>query len=196
MAAAQHQGEIVGQGQFELRQGLDDGHLGIVDQYHDMRQFDGRLLPHPDAGGQAVEDRPLGGADERGGTGPIVVGFEIERNHQPRARRARLRPPFDQHEPRRLGFENPLGEIAFHGPVDGGDARGTVCLVEIDLGEDQVEGRGMPLGQTLDFMPVFGLRGILVAGDHRPAGRIEIGSGEQKGRHLKGKGGKGHRRHP
>ena len=53
--------------------------------------------------------------------------------------------------------------------VDTGDARLEVGFVQVDFGEDEVEGGGGLPDDALHLAPVLGLRGELIAGDHGPA---------------------------
>ena len=187
-AGSEHQLEVVELGHpgFSLGQGAQDGVSGVVDEDHDVGQLDGRAFADPDPGRDTVEDRPFRGPDQRRRAFSEIVGLQVEGGHEAPARlfagRAfHVHAAFD-------AFKEPFGHIPPHRIADAGDAVFGPGLVEIDLGIDQVEGRGGRADERGGPVPVFRFRGVLVAGDDRPFGQIGPFSGQEDIGDLKADG--------
>ena len=75
MAALQHQIKVIGKGIIAagIRQGLNHGFFGIVQQHHHMGQFQHSAAAHGQTGRNALHHRVFAGADQRLGAFFIAV---------------------------------------------------------------------------------------------------------------------------
>ena len=167
-AAAQHQLDVVGFFEIFQEERFDNRALRIVDQHHDMRRLQRRLLPHLYPRRQATLVGALGGADQLLGPVAIIILLKVERDDQPFARRGAPDITLDQHNTGPLLAQHSIRQIFLHPLVDTGDDFFAVGRVEIYLRKNQVQRRGGGPNDPPYFLPVFGLRGVLVAGDDRP----------------------------
>ena len=173
-AALHHQIEVV-EDLHALLGGGDGLHadfLGVVDQQHDVGQLNGRILPHPHPGRDALQHRALGSPDEGAGTRGIVVLLQVHRRHQARPHRAVGLGPLDVDNGILQRLENVPGQVVRHGAVDIRDVLLHVGVVELALRQDQPQRTGRVAGDPVHLLPVLRLAGELVAGHHRPLGHI------------------------
>ena len=165
--------EIVQQREiFTLRfQIFQDDIFGVVVQYHYMRQLVKRVLAYLQAGRYAFDDRRLGGADRRGVPLLIGIAFEIERENDAEPRRRKICRALHEHKARGQFFEHVLRTVFPHG---GKDCRASFITVafQIQFGKDQTERRWLFADRSVQFFPIFFIRGMLVAGDDRPRGHV------------------------
>ena len=96
------------------RKRLDHQAIRIVNQHHNMRQFQRRVLPHPDARRQAAFDRPFGRPHPRLAARLIVIRFEVDLSDQPMAHLSRGQLPFQIEVAVRKGAEQPFRKVFLH----------------------------------------------------------------------------------
>ena len=170
VAAVLHEVGIIqlgeGAGLFEQR--LDDPAVGVVDEDHDVRQLEAGALAHLQTGRDALNDRLFGRADKGRRAGGVLVGLQIDREHDAAARRRATGPAFGQYRAGRQGTQRAVLHVLLHGLVDALDMGRDVCVLEIDLRQGQTQRRRCVADDAVGLCPVFGLRGVLVAGDDRP----------------------------
>ena len=154
-----------------LGERLDDGALRIVDQNEDVRQLQRRALADSETRRNALDDRALGGADQRRCALVIIIAFEIERHDKSPARVAR-HGTSDQHKALRLGFQDALRHILAHVAADRCDALRFAVLAQERFRQEQVKRRRSVADVGARRLPVFGLRGELVARDDRPLRKV------------------------
>ena len=167
-----------------LEQRLDDGSPGIVDQHHDVRRLQGRLLAHRYAGRQAVAIGPLRAANQFPRTRPVVERVEVEGDHKPSSPHGPTNCAFNEHESGRLMLEDAAIEVLDHASVDPRGRLGTVGAPELRLGQDEVECRRSITDEARGLLPVIGLGRVLIAGNHRPRLHGDICPGQQQRRHM------------
>ena len=155
-----------------VKQRLDDPAVRVVDQDHDMRQLHARALPHLEPRRDTLDHGFFGRADERSRAGGVLIGLQIDREHDTAARAGAARPALGQDDARGQGAQRAVRDVTAHGLVDARGAVGDVVVLQIDLGQGQAQGRGRVPDDAVRLGPVFGLRGILVAGDDRPFGEV------------------------
>ena len=174
VAAVLHEVGIIqlgeGAGLFEQR--LDDPAVGVVDEDHDVRQLEAGALAHLQTGRDALDDRLFGRADKGRRAGGVLVGLQIDREHDAAARRRAAGPAFGQYRAGRQGTQRAVLHVLLHGLVDALDMGRDVCVLEIDLRQGQTQRRRCVADDAVGLCPVFGLRGVLVAGDDRPFGQV------------------------
>ena len=187
MAALHHQLKVVDllHGAGGRPNGLNAGLLGVVDQEHHVGQLDRRVLADPDPGGDALQDRALGGPDEGAGAGGVVVLLQVHRRHQAGAHLAVRLGALNVNDGIGVGLEDVPGQIVVHGAVDVGNVLVHVGIVELALGQDQAQGAGRVAGNAVHLLPVLGLGCELVAGHHGPAGHVAVlGQQDVRGLHA------------
>ena len=182
--AALHQLEIVRRFQVVLEQRLDDGSLGIVDEHHDVRRFQGRLPTHGDAGRQAVAVRPLRAANQFPCAWSVVECVEVQGDNQPSSRGRPTDRAFNEHESGRLRFEYTARQVLVHAAVDRRDHARAVIAPELRLGKNEMERRRSVADEPSGLKPIVRLGRVLVAGDHRPGLQGHIGPRQQQRRHM------------
>ena len=102
----------------------------------------------------------------------VYSGLQIDREHDAAARRRAAGPAFGQYRAGRQGAQRAVLHVLLHGLVDALDMGRDVCVLEIDLGQGQTQGRRCVADDAVGLRPVFGLRGVLVTGDDRPFGQV------------------------
>ena len=184
MPAAEHQIGVVKRPEFVrfLQQRLDDRAARVVDQNKNVRQLDGRAAADPKPRRNARNDRPLGRADQRRRASVVIVAFEVERQHKPAARVAGGSST-NEHKPLGQRLQHAAVEIIAHLPPDAGNAFGLVRFAEERLGQDQIERGGRVADECAGALPVFGLRGVLVARNDCPFRKIRSRRGKHHIRH-------------
>ena len=184
-AAALHELEVVGWRPVLRKQRFDDRTLGIIDKHHDVRRLQERVAAHRGARRQPRPVRAFGAADESPGAGPIVETLQIQRHHQSPSRRA-AEGAFHQHEARRHGHQHVFRVFA-HALVDGGNRRVPIGVAaQFGLRQHEMQRGRMVAGQLPGLLPVGRLRGVLIAGDHRPRGQRHARLRQQQRRHVQG----------
>ena len=161
-----------------LKQRLDDAAVRVVDQDHDVRQLHARALAHLEARRDALDHGFFGRADERGRAGGVFIRFEIDREDNAAARAGAARPALGEHHTGGKRAQRAVGYVAAHGLVDLRGAPGNIRVLQIDFGQRQPQGGGGVADDAVGLCPVFGLRGILVARDDRPLGKVRAFAGE------------------
>lgn len=146
--------------------------LGVVDQDHDMRQLKARALAHLQTGRDALNDRLFGRADEGRRTRGVLVSLKIDSQNDAAARAGAAGPALGQHDTGRKRAQRTVCNVLLHGLVDALDVRSNVRVLKVDLGQGQTQGRRRVANDAVGLRPVFGLRGVLVAGDDRPFGQV------------------------
>ena len=177
--ASLHEVEVVHLLQARAEQGLDDGPAGVVDEDHDVRGLDGRVLADLYPGREAFDDGPLGCPDEAFGAFMEIVPLEVEGHHEALARAPPGGDPVNEDEARPLRSERAVVEILPHAGIDLSRGLFVVALLEVRLGEDDMKGGRVLPHEVPDPFPVFGLRGVLVAGDHGPSREVDALSRQQ-----------------
>ena len=167
-------------------QGFDDGFIRVVDQQHDVGKLYGSVLPHLHPGRDAGEDRPLRGPDQCAGAGGEVILVQVHHTDEAVADLAVGLGALDVDEGAGQGLEHAVVQILLHGRVDGGDIAVHIGAVELSLRQDQPQGGGSVPDGVLHRLPVFRLRGELVAGHHGPLGHVRV-LGQQDVRGVKAK---------
>ena len=186
MAAALHQVEVIELFHRAGRGGerLDHGAVGVVDQQHDVRQLDRRAAAHAGAGWDAVENRPLGRADERAGAGGEVVCVKVDHADQTVADAAVGLLTLDIEQGLRQQGKDVVGEVFVHRAVDACDIFVHVGILQLRLRQDQAQGGRGVADLLLHGLPVFRLRGELVTGHDGPLCHI-LSLGQQDIRRIK-----------
>ena len=154
------------------RQGFDDGSLRVVDQQHDVGQFDGCVLPDPNTGRDAGEHGALRGADQRAAAGGKVVLLQVHHANQAMAHLAVRLGALDIDERILERPEHAAVQILFHGRVNVRNVFVHVGVVQLRLRQNQPQSRGRVAHGVLHRLPVFRLRGKLVTGHHGPLGHV------------------------
>ena len=130
-----------------------------------MGQLDGGVFPHRHSGRDAGEDGALGGSHQTLSSRLVVVLLQIYHAHQAPAHLSALQNALHIEQGVGVADKAALPEAAAHGVVDLHDVGLHICY---------------PL-------PVFRLRGILVAGHHAPLGVFTV-LGQQNVRGTEGQG--------
>ena len=141
-----------------------------------MRELRLRVFAYPDAGRNSLENRPLGGADERMILRPETVRLEIDRQNDADPALS-VHPPFDEGHAS-APPENALRDIAFDCGIDCPNTR-LLPLSEPNLREGAPKRGGLVPHEGFKRLPVFGFARVLVAGNRRPARQIDAGGGQQ-----------------
>ena len=140
----------------------------IIGQQQRVGELQRGVLPQGHPGREPVEIHPLRGPHRRAGVLLIVVGLQIHRTQQaPPHLTAPQRPLHIDHGGGQPA-ETLLPQIVGHGIVDLHDVRLHIGPVQTTLREDQPQGGGGAAHKVLHPLPVFRLRGVLIAGHHRP----------------------------
>ena len=105
-----------GAGLFEQR--LDDPAVGVVNEDHDVRQLEAGALAHLQTGRDALNDRLFSRADKRCRAGGVLVGLQVDREHDAAARRRAAGPAFGQYRAGRQGAQRAVLHVLLHGLVD------------------------------------------------------------------------------
>ncbi len=155
-----------------------------------MGQLDGGVAAHARARGDTVEHGALRRADQRAGAGSEVVLVEIDHTDQTVADLAVALAALDVDQRILERFEDALFEILAHGGVDVGDEFINIGRFEIGLGQDEAQGGRRAADGLFHALPIFGLRGELVAGDDRPLAHVNILLGQKNVGGVKAKLGK------
>ena len=159
--------------------GLHTDFFGVVDEQHHVGQLDGGVLPHPHAGGDALQHGALGGPDEGPGAGGVVVLLQVHRRHQAGPDRPVGLGALDVDDGLAVGGEDVPGQVVLHGAVDGGDVLVHVGVAQLALRQNQAQGGGSVSGDAVRLLPVLRLGGKLVAGHHGPPVHVGAGLGQQ-----------------
>ena len=184
MAAVFHEVEVIdalhraGSG----GQGLDHGLFGVVDEQHDVGQLDGGVAAHAGARGDTVEHGALSRADQRAGAGGEVVLVKVDHTDQAVADLAVALAALDVDQGVLERLEDAFIEILGHGGVDIGDEFVDVGGLQVGLGQDEAQGGRRIADGLLHALPIFGLRGELVAGNNSPLAHIHILGQQNVGR--------------
>ena len=149
-------------------QRLNNGALGVVDQQHHMGQLDGCVAAHLGAGRNAIQHRTFGSADEGTGTGGEVIGIQIHHTNQAMTDAAIGLLALDVNKALGHGLKDTAVQIFLHRSVDIADDALHIGILQLGLGEDQTQSRGISAHLLLHRLPVFRLGGELVAGHHSP----------------------------
>ena len=181
MAAAQHQFEIIERLQLAAARvkRLDERALRIVGQQHQVRKLECRAVSHAHARGQTRLDRSFRRADERPRAGRIIVSGEINEHHQSQPP-AGLRGALGQHELAARGREHAGFKISAHGAVNGGGGIFIRPLQKARFRVDQAQRRGRVADERFRLVPIFGLRGELIACHDGPFCQIDARAGQKK----------------
>ena len=170
MAAVLHQIRVIdllqGIGLFEHR--LDDGAVRVVDEQHDVRNFDRSVFADSKARRNALDNGFLGRANERTGAGCVFIAFQINGSNQTAARRCAAGITLGQDETGRQLGQRAVGQILLHGFVD---VCNTVCYIsvlQIDLRKRQAQGGRCITDDVVGLSPILFLRSILVTSDNSP----------------------------
>ena len=75
--------------------------------------------------------------------------------------------------------QQPVGKVAAHRLLDALDARRRIASAQEGFREDQLQGRGRVADLARHPLPVVGLGGVLVAGDHGPLRQVDAGPGQE-----------------
>ena len=182
--AVQHQRKIVQALQRFGEERLDHRAPRVVDQHHDVRQLQRRALAHPNPRRQALQNGALGGPNQGLGAGVEIVVLQIQRHDQAPAGPAPRRLPLHPHQAGRLRDQDALGQIAAHGFLNGLNPLGFIGRAQINLRQDQPQRRGRITHLGVHPRPVIRLRGVLIAGDHRPFRQVHPRPGQEQRRKL------------
>ena len=176
--AAEHQLGVVESRQVAVEEGLDDSALRIVDEDHDVRDFQGRVAADLDARCQARYHRSLGGADQGAGAVIVAVLLEVESDEQAVARGDVRCLPVDEDESRRQLLQDAPRRVVGHGGANPGDALRAVVGFEVGLGKDELYRRRRRTYAAHDIPPVAGIGSVLVAGDDGPGVDRDVAAGQ------------------
>ena len=155
-------------------QGLNDRFLRVVHQEHHVRQFHRGIFPHGHSGGDAGEDRPLGGPDGGGGMGLIVVLLQVHHADEAPPHLSAVQRALHIKEGAGVLLKAALPKIAAHGVVDLHDIGLDVGPLQAALRQDHAQGGGGPAHILLHPLPVLRLGGVLIAGHHAPLGVFAV----------------------
>ena len=154
-------------------QRLDDGELRVVDQQQDMRHLERSVLADLYARRDALKHGRLGRADRGGRALAVVVILQVD-DADNAAAQGIVGLALDIDHAVLVGIEHITVKILLHIGVDIIDTC-AVVIAQIDLGQDDVQCRGLVADDLLHIVPVFRLAGVLVTGDNRPFVKILLG---------------------
>jgi hypothetical protein len=119
--------------------------------------------------------------DQALAAGSVVVVLEVQLQHQAAPHAAVGKPALDQHQAI-MAAQPALRQATAHRFVDALDPKRLVVGGQVDLGEDHVQRRRRVADLAGHSRPVRRLAGVLVAGDHAPAGEVQPLAGQQQAR--------------
>ena len=194
--AALHQLKVVQRRQAApaLIERLDHRAAGVVHQQHDMRRLQRRACADAHARRDALQNRALRRAHERGAAALEVVHLQVDADHQaqPAARGDRA---LHEHKAVAHGrHERAIGHIGAHRALDVRHA--VEALGQVDFRERQAQRRGRVADVGFHALPVSGVGRVLITGDDRPARRIDVRRGQEdvRGRQAQGIESCGHKK--
>ena len=147
-----------------------------------MGQLDGSVSAHRHAGRDAGEHGPLGGPDGGAGVLFIAVLFQIQLADQAQAGLAAGELALEQDHHILQLPQAFLCQVRLHGLVDLLDLLVHVVALQLALRQDQAQGGGGVAHIVVHPLPVFRLRGVLVAGHHGPLGQAAVLGQQDVGR--------------
>jgi hypothetical protein len=157
---------------------------GVVDQHQDMGQLELGAFAHLQARRDALDDGAFRRPDQALAAGSVVVVLEVQLQHQAAPHAAVGKPALDQHQAI-MAAQPALRQATAHRFVDALDPKRLVVGGQVDLGEDHVQRRRRVADLAGHSRPVRRLAGVLVAGDHAPAGEVQPLAGQQQARGAK-----------
>ena len=167
MATVQHQICVINHRPLLFCKRLDHGFFRIVNQDDDVREFNRRPSPDAESRRNPLRDRALGCADQGGGALRIVVCLQIHCDDQPKPCPPRGR-PLHKHAALRKRSEHTGFLILFHMAPDLLCQLLLLRLSQVVFRQNHPQrGRGRA-DNSVRFLPVGRLGGILIAGDNRP----------------------------
>ena len=152
-----------------------------------MGQLNGGVFPHRHPGRDAGEDGTLGGPHQTLSSRLVVVLLQIHHAHQAPAHLSALQNALHIEQGVGVADKAALPEVAAHGVVDLHDVGLHIGTLQAALRQNEPQSRGGAAHILCYPLPVFRLRGILVAGHHAPLGVFTV-LGQQNVRGTEGQG--------
>ena len=176
VSAALHQVEIVELCELVLLicKGFDDTLFGIVNEYHDMGEFNGSALTYLDAGRYTLDNGGFCCPYLRFGTLVVLVLFKVDTADDTCPYSAIGLNALNIYHSIFVFFKNALFKILLHGAVYLVYPVIHAGLFKVHLGKYQVIGALIIAYVFFNSVPVLGFRGILVAGNYCPLVHIRI----------------------
>ena len=168
MSAAEHQVCVIDHlCPFCLFERFDHCAVRIIDQDEDMRKFHRSSSADPESRRNTLYDCFLGGADQRSSADIIVKRIQIDTDDQTQTAPS-FSCPSDNDTAGRKCLQDPLIHIVGHCFADLHDPFLFIRFSKIILRKHQTKGGRCITDQFICFLPVFRIRGVLVAGNDRP----------------------------
>ena len=137
-----------------------------------MREFQRGVPTNLDAGRNTFQNGAFRRADCHGRKRGVVVFFKVDRHHKTEPALFVRRIPFHQNETVFDFLKDVFVQVLIHIFVDFLNAVFAVVR-KINFGENQIERAGCIADICGEFLPVFGLRRELIAGNDRPFFKID-----------------------
>jgi len=170
MSAVLHEVEVIEFGELVALcfQRLDNGALYIVNEYHDVRKLQRCVAAYLHARWNAGGNGGFRSAHLGLAALVVVVLLQVDGSDKSGAYLPVGLCAAHEYQRGLILVEQSLVEVLLHGAVDLCNAGVRVRLLEVDLGEYEVQRGGSVPCYLGGLSPVFRLAGVLVACDYRP----------------------------